>query len=192
MKKPEDDKRQRILEAAIAQFAARGFENASIADIAGDAGIAKGTVYLYFPSKDALIDEVFDYCQELDVLACDEGLDQIAGATAKLCKRMENALRFALTHPKETVVERMYVSLPPRPGVTSYLRLKQHFASVDAIMKEGVQKGELKDLPATLLGEIFFSVSAAFYFYLISNPGVAEDASFWEKANQTVRDCLAR
>lgn len=191
MKKPEEDKRQRILEAAISQFAARGFENASVADIASDAGVAKGTVYLYFPSKDALIDEVFDYCQELDVKACDEGLEGIEGATEKLCRRMQNAIRFALEHPNEAVVERMYVSTPQRTALTGYLRLKLHFESVDAIMKDGVAKGELKNLPTTLLGEIFFSVSAAFYYYLISNPGVAQDDAFWEKARQTVRDCLA-
>ncbi len=193
MRKADEEKRERILKAAIALFAARGFENASVADIANEADVAKGTVYLYFPSKDALIDQAYDHCHEQDAMACAKGLDGIEGAPAKLCRRMENAIRYALAHPEEAAIERMYLSSPSRSGAgTSYARQKLHFKAVDAIMRQGVAKGELKDLPTTLLGEIFFSIGAAFYFYLIANPNLAEDAGLWEKAYQTVRDCLAR
>lgn len=193
MRKSDEEKRERILKAAIALFAARGFENASVADIATEADVAKGTVYLYFPSKDALIDQVYDYCHEQDAAACAKGLDGIDKAAEKLCLRMENAIRYALAHPQEAAVERMYLSLPSRSGTgTSYVRQPLHFKAVDAIMRRGVAKGELKDLPTTLLGEIFFSIGGAFYFYLIANPGLAEDAGLWEKAYQTVHDCLAR
>jgi AcrR family transcriptional regulator len=44
-------RRSEILRAAGRVFAERGFEQATIADIAEIAGIAKGTVYLYYPSK---------------------------------------------------------------------------------------------------------------------------------------------
>ncbi len=50
--------RARILDAAEAEFGARGFHEASIADIARRAGVAHGTVYLYFPSKEALFAEL--------------------------------------------------------------------------------------------------------------------------------------
>ncbi len=164
-----------------------------MSEIAGEAQVAKGTFYLYYPSKEALIDAVYDYCQEKDVEACDTGLAEIEGATAKLCRRLENAIHFALVHPNEAAIERMYLSSPARSGVgTSYVRQKRHFESVDAVMREGVAKGELKDLPAALLGEIFFSIGAAFYYYIIANPNLADDAVLMEKAYQTVRDCLAR
>ncbi len=193
MRKADEEKRERILKAAIALFAARGFENTSVADIANEADVAKGTVYLYFPSKDALIDQAYAHCHEQDATACAEGLDGVGGATEKLCLRMENAIRYALAHPEEAAIERMYLSLPSRSAAgTSYVRQPLHFKAVDAIMRQGVAKGELKDLPTTLLGEIFFAIGAAFYFYLIANPNLAEDAGLWEKAYQTVRDCLAR
>jgi TetR/AcrR family fatty acid metabolism transcriptional regulator len=54
------DKRAAILEAATAVFAERGFFGAQVADIARGAGIAAGTVYLYFRSKDEILTSIFD------------------------------------------------------------------------------------------------------------------------------------
>lgn len=48
-------RREEILAAARRVFAARGFRGTTIADIAEDAGIALGTIYLYFPAKDAIL-----------------------------------------------------------------------------------------------------------------------------------------
>jgi AcrR family transcriptional regulator len=68
-------RREEILAAARRVFAERGFRGTTIADIAEEAGIALGTIYLYFPSKEAvfgalsrrfgeLIVRVFDACRE--------------------------------------------------------------------------------------------------------------------------------
>lgn len=49
-----DDKRQRILAAATTVFAERDFHRVQVSEVATRAGVGKGTVYLYFPTKDAL------------------------------------------------------------------------------------------------------------------------------------------
>src|SRR5829696_10535056 len=54
------DKREAILRAAIKVFAGRGYFNSKVADIAGEAGIADGTVYLYFKNKDDVLHSIFD------------------------------------------------------------------------------------------------------------------------------------
>ena len=54
------DKREAILRAAIDTFAARGFFNAQVADVARSAGVAAGTVYLYFRGKDDLLISIFE------------------------------------------------------------------------------------------------------------------------------------
>ena len=54
------DKRDAILRAAIGTFAARGFFNAQVADVARAAGVAAGTVYLYFRGKDDLLISIFE------------------------------------------------------------------------------------------------------------------------------------
>lgn len=54
------DKRAAILRAATSVFAEKGFFNAKVADIAKAAGVADGTVYLYFKNKDDVLHSIFD------------------------------------------------------------------------------------------------------------------------------------
>ena len=58
-RKKDEEKRKRILDAATKVFAAQGFYNATIQDIANEAEVAHGTVYFYFESKDALLIAIF-------------------------------------------------------------------------------------------------------------------------------------
>src|SRR3954469_16357103 len=53
-------KRDAILRAAIDVFAGRGFFNAQVADVARAAGVAAGTVYLYFQGKDDILVSIFE------------------------------------------------------------------------------------------------------------------------------------
>src|SRR5204862_6080317 len=56
---PRNDKRGRIMDAAIKVFAERGFHTATVAEIARSAGVADGTIYLYFKGKDDLLLRLF-------------------------------------------------------------------------------------------------------------------------------------
>lgn len=53
--KAPDERRREILEAATQLFRERGFDVTTVQAIAGKAGVAAGTVYLYFPSKEAIL-----------------------------------------------------------------------------------------------------------------------------------------
>src|SRR6478609_9377576 len=57
---PPASKRDAILRAAIDVFAERGYFNAQVADVARAAGVAAGTVYLYFKNKDHLLVSIFE------------------------------------------------------------------------------------------------------------------------------------
>ena len=54
------DKRLQILDAAVEVFAERGFYNARVSHIAASAGVADGTIYLYFKNKDDVLIHVFE------------------------------------------------------------------------------------------------------------------------------------
>lgn len=54
------DRRTRILDAAVGVFAQRGFDRARVSDIARSAGVADGTIYLYFKNKDDLLIRLFE------------------------------------------------------------------------------------------------------------------------------------
>src|ERR1043166_8031526 len=51
-------RRAAILGAALEEFTARGYEGARLDDVAQRAGVAKGTIYLYFADKEALFQEL--------------------------------------------------------------------------------------------------------------------------------------
>lgn len=70
--KPAELRREELLDAAQRLFLAKGIGGTSIDDIAGAAQVAKGTFYLYFPSKEALLAAIQErfvtaFCQRLEV-----------------------------------------------------------------------------------------------------------------------------
>ena len=58
--KRSKDKRQRILLAAIKVFSSKGFHGSKVSDIAKEANVADGTIYLYFKNKDDILIQLFD------------------------------------------------------------------------------------------------------------------------------------
>src|SRR6476659_666036 len=74
------DKRDAILRAAIDTFAARGFFNAQVADVARAAGVAAGTVYLYFRGKDDLLISIFERTMKEAIAA---GRDSLVKGTPR-------------------------------------------------------------------------------------------------------------
>jgi TetR/AcrR family fatty acid metabolism transcriptional regulator len=88
---PPGPKRDAILRAAIDVFAERGFFNAQVADIARGAGVAAGTVYLYFKGKDDLLVSIFERSMR-------EGLATGRAAAANLRDPRERLRRLARAH----------------------------------------------------------------------------------------------
>jgi TetR/AcrR family fatty acid metabolism transcriptional regulator len=88
---PPGPKRDAILRAAIDVFAERGYFNAQVADVARVAGVAAGTVYLYFRSKDDLLVSIFERSMR-DALAAGRT------AVADLHDPRERLRRFARLH----------------------------------------------------------------------------------------------
>ena len=85
------DKRELILKAATKLFARRGFFNAQVADVAREAGIAAGTVYLYFESKDDLLISIFERTMY-------EGIEASRHALAGVGDPVERLRRLARLH----------------------------------------------------------------------------------------------
>ncbi len=55
----QPDKRRRILDAAVTVFAQNGFYNSKVSQVAREAGVADGTIYLYFKNKEDILIQVF-------------------------------------------------------------------------------------------------------------------------------------
>jgi TetR/AcrR family fatty acid metabolism transcriptional regulator len=85
------DKHEAILRAATLVFARNGYFNAKVSDIAAEAGIADGTVYLYFKSKEEILHSIFDRAMEQFIA---EAKEELAG----LSKPEDKIRRIARLH----------------------------------------------------------------------------------------------
>jgi TetR/AcrR family fatty acid metabolism transcriptional regulator len=81
---PIADKREAILRAATRVFARNGYFNAKVADVASEAGVADGTVYLYFKSKEEILHSIFDRSVEEAIQAGRKELETVSDPREKL------------------------------------------------------------------------------------------------------------
>lgn len=80
------DKREAILRAATEVFARNGYFNSKVADIAREAGVADGTVYLYFKSKEEILHSIFDRSMDEAIAEGRRQLDSITDPRERLKK----------------------------------------------------------------------------------------------------------
>lgn len=92
-------KYQRILDAALDVFARKGFHEAKISEIARAAGVADGTIYLYFKNKDDLLISLFESKLEAINAGLRQELAQISDQKQRLAHIIRYHLRLALENP---------------------------------------------------------------------------------------------
>ena len=155
---PAGEKRDLILRAATKVFAQNGYFQSQVADVARVAGVAAGTVYLYFKSKDDLLVSIFERSMN-DVLA--EGRAAIAGVAdpaARLGKLAHLHLE-RLGRDKDLAVVfqvelRQSVKFMERFSETF---LQDYFKLIRQAIADGQQSGAFrKDISATTATKIFF------------------------------------
>ncbi|MDP8257097.1 MAG: TetR/AcrR family transcriptional regulator [Candidatus Alcyoniella australis] len=79
-----DDKHEKILQAAIKVFAKNGFHKSKISQIANEAGVADGTIYLYFKNKDDILIKLFEENLETLISQFKSRLEQVHDPVEKL------------------------------------------------------------------------------------------------------------
>jgi AcrR family transcriptional regulator len=131
-----EERRQAILEAALRVWSKRGFDGTSVAEVAREAGLTKGTLYLYFPTKQSLLEEALRrYSLRPDVEAGLERLrgqplpDVVRGLVAVFWRGLEARrelaavlLRELPNHPEEARRFLEQVVLPMNRLLAEYLR----------------------------------------------------------------------
>lgn len=139
------EKRHAILHGAVRVFADKGFFNATVAEIARAAGVADGTIYLYFKSKDELLLSVFDEKMQLLCDAAREATRDCATAAEALRLVVELHLRAVEENPSVAAVlivelrqSSAFVRDADKPRLTEYLNL------IGDIVKRGQATGEFR------------------------------------------------
>ena len=154
----DPDKPQQIIDAAIRVFARNGYYNSRVSDIAREAGIAAGTIYLYFKTKDEILVTLFrEKMTEWVALV----RDAIAGEADPLEKiRRIVALHFKMIEEHPALAEVLQVEL--RQGHkffrgASAQEVSAYFDVIADVLREGVLAGRLrKELPVKVATKMLF------------------------------------
>ena len=155
---PQETRRAEILEAAAAVFGEKGFQRATMKDIAARAGIVPGTIYLYFRNKDDLLISIFEERVQRFIQQFQRRLILEENAEAKLRKLVELHLFEMQEHPDLAAVFQLELR-QSRHFMSSYPKtdLKGYFDLIGQILEEGQQQGLFrKDLYLGAAKKAFF------------------------------------
>ncbi len=151
-------KPQQIVDAAVRVFARHGYYQSRVSDIAREAGIASGTIYLYFKTKDEILVTLFrEKMAEWVAFVRRE----IAGETDAIAKlRRLVALHFRVLENDPALAEVVQVEL--RQGQKFFRGASAHevsayFTLIGSILEEGIAAGQIRgDVPVKLATKMLF------------------------------------
>ena len=155
---PVGDKREAILRAATRVFARSGYFNSKVADIARAAGVADGTVYLYFKSKEEILHSIFDR-------SVDEAIADARKRLKKLDDPREKLRRIALLHLERLGADRdlAVVFQVELRGSTKFMEefsaagFAEYLALIRTTFEEGQRAGVFRrELNAKVMAKILF------------------------------------
>lgn len=153
-------KRERILRAAVEVFARSGYFNARVSEIAKSAGVADGTIYLYFNGKEDLLITIFrehtrNYLQSLQTILAGVSSpeDRLRATIRHHLESLGRDRALAVVYQVELRHSLKFMSLFSQEEVAEYLDLLR--AIVEAGQKAGVYR---KTLHPQLVAKAVFGI----------------------------------
>ena len=154
----DPDKPQQIIDAAIRVFARNGYYNSRVSDVAREAGIAAGTIYLYFKTKDEILVTLFREKMAEWVALVRKAIAGERDPVAKIRKIV--ALHFKVIEEHPDLAEVVQVEL--RQGQKFFRGASAHeisayFDVIQGVLEEGVAAGRIRhDLPVKIATKMLF------------------------------------
>ncbi len=143
--KKDKPKYKQIIDAAIIVIAENGYHQSQVSKIAKQAGVADGTIYLYFKNKEDILISVFEEKMEVFADNLKEILKEDISASEKLYKMIENHFTvLSENHHLATVtqLELRQSNLALRIRINAIL--KNYLVLLDSILKEGIENKEFE------------------------------------------------
>lgn len=91
--------RDRILEGTLEAIGRHGLRKLGMIDVATVSGVSRGTLYRYFPSRETLLEELFDYERQRFEVGVNEALASVPPGQARLDAHIDFILGYLRTHP---------------------------------------------------------------------------------------------
>ena len=154
----DPDKPQQIIDAAVRVFARQGYWRSRVSDIAREAGIAAGTIYLYFATKEDILATLFREKMAEFVSVVWRAIAEERDAVAKMRRLVH--LHFEILEQHPDLAEVVQVGL--RQGQKFFhgpatQEISAYFALIAAVLEEGVAAGLFRnDLPVKVAAKMLF------------------------------------
>src|SRR5262249_36624752 len=152
------DKRDRILGSAMRVFASEGFFGAQVSDIAEGAGLADGTIYLYFKSKDDILISLFEEQMEKVNSVLTSAMAGAATADAKLRSFIQAYM--GLVSENRHAAEVITIELRQSAKFMKEYRnprFAEFLKALAAVIDEGQRSGSFRaDVPAPVAARALF------------------------------------
>ena len=156
---PAERPRQ-ILEAALAVFGDQGFEHARLEDVADRASVSKGTIYNYFPSKEALFEEMVR--QTLgDLLDLAGRFNDRATAEEALRAFMTGVWYYVRSSQFETIYRLVMAELNRFPHLAAFYQqgVRDQIMDVSsAILRRGMESGDFRMMDVNSASRMLLSI----------------------------------
>jgi len=187
--KQQKKRRTEILESAKEIFSLTGFHKADMNEIAKQAKIAKGTVYLYFPSKKELFIAVIkDGLENLSKKIMDD-VENIDDSVEKIKKAISTYMLFFKNH-QELYRILLHPDLELIDGIAETMKdIKlSKLPRLAETLKKGIEKGQIRKLDEKSLSYMILGMTDLLLFQWLSNP----DEEPIEKKIEQITDVLFR
>ena len=190
--KQPKNKKQQLLDAALALFVNQGIYATSTASIAKTAGVATGTLFHHFPSKDALILELYkNIKQEFALQIAPFELD-----AAKLEQQAkviwQQAIDWALANAEQQQFCLLVMQYQPLSADTKAQIFADEFGFLKEIMLFGQQHQLIANYPIGLMLESAHGQFLTSSQFFINNTDLAQDAKYREAAFNLFWQSFAR
>lgn len=175
----QSDKRERILSAAVKVFARNGFYNAKVSEVAREAGVADGTIYLYFKNKDDLLISAFeDRMTQVNERLRAELLRVEGNALASLKRFLE--MHLMLARENRELAEFITVELRQSSKfIKEYKNEKfgEYLRLLGEVLAQGQEEGSIrKDLDRHLISRALFGACDEMLLTLVLRKDIPDSA----------------
>ena len=152
---PAVDKREAILAAALQLFVERGFYGTAVPEVARQARVAAGTIYNYFPSKEALVNALFRKWKEALARKVYTAFPMTAAPREQFEVMWREMAAFALAQPQAFAFLELHHHRPYLDGESRALQNQlKEFAK--GVCKQAQDVGAFRPMDTTLLMELLF------------------------------------
>ena len=185
-----EDKRDRILKIAIAEFASEPYEMASISDIVRKAEIAKGSFYQYFADKKDLYQYLIELgnTEKVNLMKDLPAPNPDADLFGYFHWLFQSTVYFEIKHPQlARIIYRAFMEEVPFPEITEELRRRGTTQFFKQLLSQGITHGEVApfvdpDMAAFLLETAYYRFGRYFIERLNLDRESTELASLFEGA----------